>query len=152
METVKVQLIERDREEITEAMCIHSRSLKAPSLSNGWLRIQTQLIPHNIPGTSRNRLRGGVAHSHSLLEAETVRLSSQQLEFVVRGRGVMQAAEQTACLNAGRLCRGAHEGILLCFLQKDGGGSVISSDIKATRKLLESSFYKSPFEKHLPSP
>lgn len=32
------------------------------------------------------------------------------------------------------------------------GGSVISSDIKATRKLLEPSFYKSPSEKYLPCP
>lgn len=91
-------------------------------------------------------------HSHSLLKAETVKLGSRQPEFVVRGRGVRQAAEQSACLNAGRLRRAAREGKLLCFLRKDGGGSIISSDIKATRKLLESSFYKSPFEKHLPSP
>lgn len=62
-----------------------------------------------------------MAHSHSLLDAETVKLGSWQLEFVVRGRGVTQAAEQTACLNVGRLRQGAREGKLLYFLQKDGG-------------------------------
>jgi len=43
METVKVQLIEKDAEEIAEAVCIHSGSRKAPSLSNSRLRRQTQL-------------------------------------------------------------------------------------------------------------
>lgn len=71
----------RDREEIAKAMHIHSGSMKAPFLSNGWLHIQTELIPHNVPGTSRYGLHGSVAHSHSLLDAETVKVCSQQLEF-----------------------------------------------------------------------
>jgi len=53
--------------------------------------------------------------------AETIKPGLGQLGFVARGRGARQAAEQSASLNAGRLHRGAREGKLLCFLQKDGG-------------------------------
>lgn len=51
-----------------------------------------------------------------------------------------------------RLHQAAHEGKLLHFCSRTEGGSIMSCDRKAMRKLLGSSSYKSPLEKHLPSP
>lgn len=149
MGTVEVQLIERDREEVTKAVCIHLETPKAPSLSNGCSSKPSS--SHRMSQVSPEWPVMQHSSQPPSAQAGSVKLCSQKLEFVVQGQGVMLAAEQPvstpACCSGERTRENC-----FTFCKRIEGGSVISSGIKATRKLLESPFYKSPFEKHLPSP
>lgn len=147
MEIVKVQLIERLQGNCWG--CAHSlRETESP------IRLQQLAVyPNPTNPTHRPRYlpKGTVKQRGSQpLPARGRNCTALLVAARVRSwsRGVRQAAEQP---RSSRHWQRAREN---CFAVCKGmeGGSVISSDIKATRKLLESSFYKSPFEKHLPSP
>lgn len=127
--------------------CVHSLGDSQSPIPLQRLLIQTPLIPQNVPGSSRT------ARDTALL---TVTLCSGRIcKTRLTAARVCSwgpvAAEQL--VSTPTCCAGerARENCFT-FCKRIEGGSVISSGIKARRKLLEFPFYKSPFEKHLPSP